>query len=44
MQNVFIIYIGKRDRKGLFTFTLHFQLAAVALSVIPNVKRINRVL
>ena len=41
MEDVFIIYIGKRDRKRLFTFTLHFQLAAVVLSVIPNVKHIN---
>jgi hypothetical protein len=30
MKDVFIIYIGKRDRKGLFTFTLHFQLGAVS--------------
>jgi hypothetical protein len=29
IEDVFIIYIGKRDKKRLFTFTLHFQLAAV---------------
>ena len=44
MEDVFIIYIGKRDRNGLFTFTLHLQSAAVVLSVIRNVKHINRVL
>jgi hypothetical protein len=30
MEDVFIIYIEKRNRRRLFTFTLHFQLAAVA--------------
>ena len=44
MEEVFIIYIGKRDRRRLFTFTLHFQSAAVVLSVIANVKHINRAL
>jgi uncharacterized membrane protein YhdT len=37
-----IYYLYKKtDRKGLFTFTLHFQLATIVLPMVPQVEHVD---